>query len=105
VILGALNRKDGLVRTVLMISTQASHSRTERGPAWDEGIALLYSHCVTHANDHSLGWMELQTIMAKIIYRYDMEPVDDTVDWHRDSRMHTLWEKPSLMVKLKRHAE
>ncbi|EUC39618.1 hypothetical protein COCMIDRAFT_10305 [Bipolaris oryzae ATCC 44560] len=50
----------------------------------------------------SLGWMELQTIMAKIIYRFDMELVDDTVDWHRDSRMHTLWEKPSLMVRLKK---
>ncbi|KAF5493984.1 Cytochrome P450 monooxygenase BOT4 [Colletotrichum fructicola] len=50
----------------------------------------------------SLGWMELQTIMAKIIYRYDMEPVDDTVDWHRDSMMHTLWEKPALMVRFKK---
>ncbi|TEA19202.1 Cytochrome P450 monooxygenase BOT4 [Colletotrichum sidae] len=46
----------------------------------------------------SLGWMELQTIMAKIIYQYDMELVDDKVDWHRDSRMHTLWEKPALMI-------
>lgn len=47
--------------------------------------------------------MELQTIMAKIVYRYDMEPVDDDTDWHRDSKMHTLWEKPALMVRLKRH--
>ncbi|TDZ61724.1 Cytochrome P450 monooxygenase BOT4 [Colletotrichum trifolii] len=50
----------------------------------------------------SLGWMELQTIMAKIIYQYDMKLVDDQVDWHRDSRMHTLWEKPALMVRFKR---
>lgn len=90
------------MRAVLMISTQASHSRTGHGPAWDEGMALIYAHCMTSADDHSLGWMELHTIMAKILYRYDMEPVDETVDWHRDSRMHTLWEKPPLMVKLKR---
>ncbi|CBX99323.1 similar to cytochrome P450 monooxygenase [Plenodomus lingam JN3] len=62
-----------------------------------------FSYGTRSCMGRSLGWMELQTIMAKIIYRYDMEPVDDTVDWHRDSRMHTLWEKPPLMVRLKRH--
>ncbi|KAH0426616.1 benzoate 4-monooxygenase cytochrome p450 [Colletotrichum camelliae] len=61
-----------------------------------------FSYGTRSCMGRSLGWMELQTIMAKIIYRYDMEPVDDTVDWHRDSRMHTLWEKPALMVKFKK---
>ncbi|KAJ0312158.1 hypothetical protein COL516b_001229 [Colletotrichum fioriniae] len=36
-----------------------------------------------------------------LVYRYDLELADDSLDWHRDSRMHTLWEKPRLMVKLK----
>nr|POE75177.1 cytochrome p450 monooxygenase 1 [Quercus suber]POE94743.1 cytochrome p450 monooxygenase 1 [Quercus suber] len=49
----------------------------------------------------SLGWMELQTIMAKLIYRYDLKLANDDLDWHRDSKMHTLWEKPALMVTLK----
>ncbi|KAJ5037690.1 cytochrome P450 monooxygenase-like protein, partial [Bipolaris maydis] len=61
-----------------------------------------FSYGTRSCMGRSLGWMELQTIMAKIIYRYDMEPIDDTVDWHRDSRMHTLWEKPPLMVQLKK---
>ncbi|EMD59105.1 hypothetical protein COCSADRAFT_176329 [Bipolaris sorokiniana ND90Pr] len=61
-----------------------------------------FSYGTRSCMGRSLGWMELQTIMAKIIYRYDMELVDDTVDWHRDSRMHTLWEKPPLMVRLKK---
>ncbi|THC90396.1 hypothetical protein EYZ11_010137 [Aspergillus tanneri] len=48
----------------------------------------------------SLGWMELQTIMAKLIFSYDIELVNKDVDWLRDSRMHTLWEKPPLMVRI-----
>lgn len=48
---------------------------------------------------YSLGWLELQTIMAKMLFRYDLELVND-LDWHRDSQMHTLWEKPSLMVRV-----
>ncbi|KAL5041782.1 hypothetical protein BDW71DRAFT_217423 [Aspergillus fruticulosus] len=48
----------------------------------------------------SLGWMELQTIMAKLIFSYDLELVNKDLDWLRDSRMHTLWEKPQLMVRI-----
>ncbi|KAL4788259.1 benzoate 4-monooxygenase cytochrome P450 [Aspergillus varians] len=48
----------------------------------------------------SLGWMELQTIMAKMIFRYDLELLNKDLDWQRDSRMHTLWEKPPLMVRV-----
>lgn len=36
--------------------------------------------------------------MAKLIFRYDLELAGKDLDWHRDSRMHTLWEKPALMV-------
>ncbi|KAK1977249.1 cytochrome P450 monooxygenase-like protein [Colletotrichum cereale] len=64
-----------------------------------------FSYGTRSCMGRSLGWMELQTIMAKIIYRYDMEPVTDDVDWHRDSRMHTLWEKPALMVRFKRYVK
>lgn len=52
-----------------------------------------YYHC-------SLGWTELMTTMAKMIYTYDLELVDQELDWHGDSRMHTVWEKPALMVKV-----
>lgn len=49
---------------------------------------------------YSLGWTELMTTMAKMIYTYDLELVDQELDWHGDSRMHTVWEKPALMVKV-----
>ncbi|KAF2625639.1 cytochrome P450 [Macroventuria anomochaeta] len=39
-----------------------------------------FSYGTRSCMGRSLGWMELHTIMAKIIYRNDMEPVDDNVD-------------------------
>lgn len=53
---------------------------------------------------HSLGWMELRTILAKLHFSYDLALLDShqDVDWQRDSQMHTLWKKPKLMVKATR---
>ena len=45
--------------------------------------------------------MELRTTLAKMIWTYDLELVDESMDWHRDSQMHTLWKKPKLMVRTK----
>lgn len=39
--------------------------------------------------------------MAKMIYKYDLELVDKDLDWHKVSKMHTLWEKPELMVRVR----
>ncbi|KAI8953272.1 putative cytochrome P450 [Xylaria longipes] len=49
----------------------------------------------------SLGWLELRTILCKILWTYDLEMVDESLQWHRDSQMHTLWRKPELRVKVK----
>ncbi|OTA58824.1 putative cytochrome P450 [Hypoxylon sp. EC38] len=49
----------------------------------------------------SLGWMEMRQILAKLIWNFDLELADPDLDWHRDSRMYTLWSKPHLQVKAK----
>lgn len=38
--------------------------------------------------------------MAKVSFRYDLELVNKELDWNRDSWMHTLWEKPSLLARV-----
>ncbi|PVH97982.1 putative cytochrome P450 [Periconia macrospinosa] len=48
----------------------------------------------------SLGWMELRTILAKLHFSYDLQLLDKDVDWHRDSKMHTLWQKPALKIRV-----
>ncbi|KAI2463952.1 putative cytochrome P450 [Annulohypoxylon bovei var. microspora] len=49
----------------------------------------------------SLGWMEMRQILAKLILNFDLELADPDLDWHRDSRMYTLWSKPHLNVRAK----
>ncbi|KAI0868729.1 cytochrome P450 [Hypoxylon argillaceum] len=47
----------------------------------------------------SLGWLEMRTTLAKMVLTFDMELADKEVDWLRDSRMQTLWKKPSLKIR------
>ncbi|KAI8623342.1 benzoate 4-monooxygenase cytochrome P450 [Xylariaceae sp. FL1651] len=49
----------------------------------------------------SLGLLELRLTLTKIIWKYDLELLDKSVDWHRDSRMQTLWQKPELRVRVR----
>lgn len=44
--------------------------------------------------------MELRVTLSKLHFLYDFELVDDTLGWHADSRMNTLWNKPKLDVKV-----
>ncbi|KAI0883029.1 putative cytochrome P450 [Annulohypoxylon maeteangense] len=49
----------------------------------------------------SLGWMEMRQVLAKLIWNFDLELAESDLDWHRDSRMYTLWSKPHLHVRAK----
>ena len=48
----------------------------------------------------SLAWIELNTVIAKLHFTYDLELLNQDLDWHRDSRMATLWQKPELRVRV-----
>jgi hypothetical protein len=48
--------------------------------------------------------MELRTTISKVLWMYDLELADPSLDWHRDSKMHTLWMKPKLMVRVTKRA-
>ena len=43
--------------------------------------------------------MEMNLILAKIFWTYDLELVNKDLDWHAESRMHVMWWKPNLMVR------
>ncbi|KAI1078603.1 benzoate 4-monooxygenase cytochrome P450 [Whalleya microplaca] len=49
----------------------------------------------------NLAWLDMRTTLAKLVWVYDLEPVKPSLDWHGESRMHTLWRKPALMVRAK----
>lgn len=42
--------------------------------------------------------MEMRTMLAKIHFKYDLELIDKSLDWHAQSEMHTLWQKPAMKV-------
>ncbi len=44
--------------------------------------------------------MELRIILVKLLFTYDLKLLNDQLDWHRDSEMHTLWKKPELHVEI-----
>ncbi|KAI1810274.1 benzoate 4-monooxygenase cytochrome P450 [Poronia punctata] len=46
-----------------------------------------------------LAMLELRLTLAKLIWRFDLNLVNESMDWHRDSHMHTLWQKPKMFVK------
>lgn len=49
-----------------------------------------------------LAWLELHVTVAKMLYTYDVELVDASLDWNQEARMSLLWKKPKLLVRLKK---
>ena len=50
----------------------------------------------------SLAWVELRTVLAKMHFTCDLTLLDEDLDWHRDSKMQTLWQRPPLNVKVEK---
>ena len=43
--------------------------------------------------------MEMNLILAKLCWKYDMELVDEGLDWLGSSSVHVMWHKPELRVR------
>lgn len=43
--------------------------------------------------------MEMNLILAKMLWKYNLELVDKKLDWEGTSHLHVMWWKPSLMVR------
>ena len=48
----------------------------------------------------NLAWAEIRTILARLVWHFDFEILDASRNWEKQ-KVFVLWEKPSLMVKLK----
>ena len=48
-------------------------------------------------NAPSLAYLEMCMILAKMLWKYDIVWFNgDEIDWERDTKGYTLWEKPKL---------
>ena len=41
----------------------------------------------------------MNLILAKLHFKYDMELVDEKLDWEGQSHIHVMWWKPDLYVR------
>jgi len=48
----------------------------------------------------NLAYAEMRLAMARLFWTFDLELLDQHTNW-LDHKVHTLWEKPPLMVRLK----
>ena len=54
--------------------------------------------------DHSLALLELRLVLAKIFWKFDMQLMDDNLDWFKANKNYVFWEKPSLPVLFRRRS-
>jgi cytochrome P450 len=50
----------------------------------------------------NLAYAEMRVILAKLVWHFDLELEPGMDDWVERHRLFMLWEKPALMVKMKR---
>lgn len=43
--------------------------------------------------------MQINLILAKLVWMYDMEILDPDLDWEGQSHQHVMWQRPNLMVR------
>jgi hypothetical protein len=49
----------------------------------------------------SFAYFEMSLILAKMHFQCDLELVDPTFDWLKDSCLHVMWWKPALYIRFK----
>ena len=49
--------------------------------------------------------MEMNLILTKMLFRYDLELVDENLDWLAQSKVHVMWWKPELWIRFTERVE
>lgn len=49
--------------------------------------------------------MEMNLLLAKMLWTYDLELVNMDLDWEGGSHMHVMWWKPELRVRFCRRSD
>ena len=53
----------------------------------------------------SFANMEMNLLLAKILWTYELELVNKEVNWLKDGKVHVLWWKPKLFVRFHKRAD
>jgi len=93
-------RNAGLTRTKRTISELPILSWSAHDPVLVEGKSYLLHGHWTELTQVSMAWMEMRIVLAKLYYTFDIELLDQDLDWHRDCKMYLIWQRPMLKAKL-----
>ncbi|EXF74211.1 BCL4p [Colletotrichum fioriniae PJ7] len=47
----------------------------------------------------NFAYMEINLILAKMLWKYELELVDKELNWEQESQLHVMWWKPALMIR------
>ncbi|CAI7653290.1 unnamed protein product [Penicillium pancosmium] len=50
----------------------------------------------------NVAYMEVNLILARMIWTYDMTLINQSMNWEAESSLHVMWSKPELMVQFSR---
>jgi len=57
------------------------------------------------SQSRSLAHLEMRMVLAKLFWKYDLQWTNtEEIDWERDTKGYTLWEKPELRCVLQERA-
>lgn len=77
----------------------------DRGIAWGKSKSDLDATGMVGHNEltliDSLAHAEMRLILAKVLFTFDLELEDKTQEWMKLQKVFTLWNKPSLFVKIR----
>ncbi|KUJ09421.1 cytochrome P450 [Mollisia scopiformis] len=64
--------------------------------------SLPFSYGPRGCLGRNLAYLEMRMVLAKLFWQYDLAWFNsDEIDWERDTKGYTLWEKPDLRVLLR----
>lgn len=58
-------------------------------------FSLGYRACL----GRNFAWMEMNLCLAKLVFQYDWELVDESLDWEDASRFYIMWKKAPIYVR------
>jgi cytochrome P450 len=48
-----------------------------------------------------MAYAEMRLILARILWKFDLELLDKSHDWYTRQKTYLAWEKPPLMVNIR----
>jgi cytochrome P450 len=61
---------------------------------------MKFSHGPRNCLGKSLAYMEIQLILARVLFEFDLQLQQESRDWLSRLKVFGFWEKPALVVKV-----